>query len=151
LAWVDGVLREFAGWSCAKTSPVQLFWHSFDLAVTRFSGHRAPPLTGVDGVTAEAYSHEVISFGFWPGDETTPLAAFYSYTAPEPDTLTDHELSEGAQWVDTGNGHMARLPYADIRSAPDPRTSLLRFLQSAYEAGTDAAGWPAAEFAIHRE
>jgi Family of unknown function (DUF5996) len=71
LAWADSVLDEFAGWFCGKSSPVHLFWHSFDLAVTRFSGARAPIRPGADPITAEAYSHEVISFGFWPGDANT--------------------------------------------------------------------------------
>src|SRR4051812_2913888 len=92
LDWIDTVFEEFAGWSCAKTSPVQLFWHSFDLAVTRFSGRRAPPMPSADPVTREAYSHEVVSFGFWPGDKQVRFPAFYSYTAPEPDGLRDEPL-----------------------------------------------------------
>jgi hypothetical protein len=78
LDWVDSVLEEFSGWYCGKQSPVHLFWHGFDLAVTRFSGRRAPHRAGADPVTAEAYSHEVISFGFWAGDDTTREPAFYS-------------------------------------------------------------------------
>jgi hypothetical protein len=80
LRWSDRVLQEFAGWFSGKTSPVHFFWHGFDLAVTRFSGRRAPEMPNADTVTREAYSHEVISFGFWPGDEKIRLAAFYSYT-----------------------------------------------------------------------
>jgi hypothetical protein len=145
LSWIDWVFREFAGWYCGKTSPVHVFWHSFDLALTRFSGRRAPASPGADAVTAEAYTHEVISFGFWAGDQNTPYPAFYSYTAPEPDGLAEHELAAGARWTDTGAGRLAVLPYDDVRAAADPRQALLGFLESAYEAGTAAAGWPADE------
>ena len=87
LDWSDSVLEEFSGWFNGKTSPVHFFWHGFDLAVTRFSG-RPSGNSSNDPVTREAYSHEVISFGFWPGDDTTISdAAYYSYTAPEPPGL----------------------------------------------------------------
>jgi hypothetical protein len=145
LSWTDWVFREFAGWYCGKASPVHVFWHSLDLAHTRFSGRRAPAHPGADPVTEEAYSHEAISFGFWPGDENTPYPAFYSYTAPEPDGLTAHDLAGGASWIDSGNGHLGVLPYDEIRTAADPREALLAFLQSGYDAGTTAAGWPADE------
>ena len=92
LVQVDQIFKEFAGRFNGKTSPVQLYWHSFDLAVTRFSGRRAPEREGADTVTREAYSHEVISFGFWPGDENVRAPAFYSYTAPEPEGLTEQPL-----------------------------------------------------------
>ena len=82
LDWADTVLEEFSGWSCGKQSPVHLFWHGFDLAVTRFSGRRAPPRDGADPVTVEAYSHEVISFGFWAGDDTMREPAFYLIPLP---------------------------------------------------------------------
>jgi hypothetical protein len=143
LEWVDGVLAEFAGWFCGKQSPVHLFWHSLDLALTRFSGRKAPPLDGVDSVTREAYSEEVISFGFWAGDDNLGYPAFYSYTAPEPPGLRDAPLRpEAAQWVDGATGGtLALLPYDAVRSAPDPRATLLSFLQSAYEGGAGAAGW----------
>jgi len=142
LSWVDWVFREFSGWFCGKTSPVHLFWHSFDLALTRFSGKAAPPAPGADAVTREAYSREAISFGFWPGDVSTPLPAFYSYTAPEPARLTDAPLASGAEWADTGTGSLALLPYETVRTSADPRATLLAFLQSSYEAGAHAAGWP---------
>ena len=82
------VFEEFSGWFSGKTSPVHLFWHSLDLAVTRFSGRPAPP-RDADAVTREAYSHELISFGFWPGDDALGDAAYYSYTSPEPAGLRD--------------------------------------------------------------
>jgi uncharacterized protein DUF5996 len=139
----DEVLGRLAGDFTGKASPVQLFWHSFDLAHARFSGRRAPAGSGVDPVSAEAYSHEVIAFGWWPGDErTTPFPAFYSYTAPEPAGLTDHPLEPTeAAWADTGNGSLALLPYDAVRAAPDPAEALLRFYRSAYRAGATAAGW----------
>jgi Family of unknown function (DUF5996) len=142
LEWIDDVFSEFAGWFCGKQSPVHLFWHSFDLALTRFSGARAAAAEGVDGVTREAYSHDAISFGFWPGDAQTRSAAFYSYTAPEPETLTTEPLEpEAASWQTVPNGHLALLPYDVVRDAGDPRSMLLAFLESAYQAGSRAAGW----------
>ena len=140
LTWVDRVFQEFSGRFNGKASPVHLFWHGLDLAVTRFSSRRAPEREGADKVTREAYSHEVISFGFWPGDRNTPRPAFYSYTAPEPDGLTGQPLSpEAAFWAPEGG--MALLMYDDVRKADSPKTTLLEFMQSAYEAGASTAGW----------
>jgi hypothetical protein len=148
LGWVDGVLDEFSGWFCGKQSPVHLFWHGLDLAYTRFSGRRAPPRDDADAVTREAYSHEVISFGFWPGDDNVPDPSFYSYTAPEPRDLREHLLYPAdARWVEGPTGSLALLPYDAIRTAADPRNQLLAFLQSAYEAGVEAAGWDADDLA----
>src|SRR5215210_2862241 len=147
LRWNQAVFGEFAGWFCGKTSPVHLFWHSLDLAVARFSGRRAPARPDADPVTAEAYSHELISFGFWAGDSATPFPAYYSYTAPEPPGLADCVLKPGtAAWQPvSGDSHLAILPYEDVRSAAEPWTTLLEFLQSAYEAGATSAGWDVAE------
>jgi Family of unknown function (DUF5996) len=135
LDWSDSVFEEFSG----KTSPVHLFWHSLDLAVTRFSG-RPAPLLDADPVTREAYTHEVISFGFWAGDDRVGDAAYYSYTAPEPQGLRDQPLT-GGEWIEFGTGSLAVLPYETVRTARDPRTTLLAFCQSAYEAGARLAGW----------
>ena len=143
LDWSDRVFEEFSGWFKGKTSPVHLFWHGLDLAVTRFSGRDAPPMD-VDPVTREAYSSEVISFGFWPGDDNGD-AAYYSYTAPEPDGLREQPLV-GGEWTDTGNGSLAVLPHEAVRTAADSRTTLLAFLQSAYEAGARTAGWDTSDF-----
>ena len=146
LDWSDSVFDEFAGWFCGKTSPVHLFWHSFDLAFSRYVGRAAPVAPGLDTVTREAYSHEVIAFGFWAGDDQIPEPAFYSYTSPEPDDLRDRSLEPAeAQWTQRGDGSLALLPYEAVRTAPDPRATLLAFLDSAYEAGARASGWPAAE------
>jgi hypothetical protein len=143
LRWIDWTLQEFAGWFCGKTSPVHLFWHGFDLAVTRFSGARAPENTNADPVSREAYSHEVISFGFWPGDQKVRVPAFYSYTAPEPADLAAQPLRpEEASWQQPfGQGHLALLAYDAVRTSDDPRQTLLDFLQSAYDAGATLAGW----------
>src|SRR5918998_2184730 len=143
LLWADRVFKEFAGRFNGKTSPVQLYWHGFDLAVTRFSGRRAPQREGK--VEREAYSHEVISFGFWPGDKNVRSPAFYSYTAPEPEGLTDQPLGpEAAFWAPEGG--MALLMYDDMRKADSPRDVLLEFLESAYQAGAKTAGWDIEEF-----
>ena len=148
LGWVDGVLEEFSGWFCGKQSPVHLFWHGLDLAYTRFSGRPAPPREDADGVTREAYSHEVISFGFWAGDDSVPESSFYSYTAPEPPGLTRSTLyPASARWREGPTGSLALLSHDDVRTAADPRARLLAFLQSSYEAGVEAAGWDAAALA----
>jgi hypothetical protein len=143
LMWTADVLEEFAGWFCGKQSPVQVFWHSFDLAYARFSGRRAPEQPEADLVTQEAYSHELIPFGFWAGSEIVREAAFYSYTAPEPAALIEQALQpDTATWIEMGNGHLAVLPYEDVRRSEDPRSVLISFFQSAYEAGARTADWP---------
>lgn len=142
------VLTGFAAGFVGKASPVQLFWHSFDLAHTRFSGRRAPEIPGADPVTAEAYSHEVVSFGFWAGDDRIPDAAFYSYTAPEPPGLAERPLAPAAaRWQTGPTGSLALLMYADARAEPDPGAALRTFLDTAYAAGADAAGWDVADLA----
>ena len=144
LDWSDTVLEEFSGWFNGKTSPVHLFWHGLDLAVTRFSGRPAAPLAA-DPVNQEAYSHEVISFGFWAGDDTVGDATYYSYTAPEPEGLRNEPLSAGS-WIEYGAGSLAVLPYEAVRSSSDPRRTLLAFCQSAYEAGARLARWDISSF-----
>jgi hypothetical protein len=149
LAATEHVLSRFAAGFNGKASPIQLFWHSFDLAYGRYSGRPAPVAEGTDPVTAEAYSHEVIAFGFWPGDERrTPYPAFYSYTAPEPDGLRDEPLAPAeAEWQDTGSGSLAVLAYDAIRASADPGQTLLDFYESAYRAGARRAGWDTVAFA----
>ena len=145
LDWSDGVFEEFSGWFNGKTSPVHLFWHGLDLAVTRFSGRPAPPIETADAVTREAYSQEVISFGFWAGDDNVTDSSYYSYTSPEPAGLRDQPLPAG-DWVESGSGSLAILPYDLVRTARDPRETLLAFLQGAYEAGARLAGWDTSDF-----
>jgi len=125
-----------------KSSPVHLFWHSFDLALTRFSGRRAPEMPGADRVTREAYSHEVISFGFWTGDAAVPAPAFYSYTAPEPAGLALAPLDPpAATWAPRNGSHLALLMYDDVRTSASPKAAVLAFFESAYQAGAAVAGW----------
>jgi Family of unknown function (DUF5996) len=104
---------------------------------------------GTNTVDAEAYSHEVIAFGFWPGDKArTPFPAFYSYTAPEPEGLKDQPLRPAdAAWQDTGSGSLAVLRYDAVREAADPASALLTFYESAYQAGARTTGWKHERFA----
>jgi Family of unknown function (DUF5996) len=151
LLHTDATLARFRSRFNGKASPTHLFWHGFDLAHARYSGRRAPPREGVDAVTAEAYSHEVIAFGWWPGDDrATPYPAYYSYTAPEPAGLREQRLAPGAQWQDVGGGSLAVLPYDAVRATADPPATLLEFFESAYRAGASAAGWDTAAFATGR-
>jgi hypothetical protein len=144
LDWSGAVLDEFSGWFCGKTSPVQLFWHSLDLAMSRYSGRPAPPIEA-DPVTREAYTHEVIAFGFWAGDDNIGDATYYSYTSPEPEGLRDEQLPVG-EWTAFGAGSLAVVPYETVRTAADPRATLLSFCEGAYEAGARRAGWDIAAF-----
>jgi uncharacterized protein DUF5996 len=147
LVAVDDVMEEFRGRFIGKSTPVHLFWHSFDLALTRFSGKRVTPREGAGMVEREAYSHEVISFGFWFGDDKVPAPAFYSYTAPEPAGLAGEPLQpDAASWQEANGSHMALLMYDDVRMAEDPRAAALTFLESAYQAGAKAAGWDTEEY-----
>ena len=148
LGEVAQLLEEFAGRSHVKTSPVHHFWHTFDIALTRFSDRRADLPAAADPVTREAYSHEVISFGFWFGDTTVQEPAFYSYTAPEPDGLADQPLQPAtARWTEARGSHLALLTYADARATPDPRATVLAFYESAYQAGARLAGWDVEQLA----
>ena len=140
LVQADRVFEEFRARFIGKCSPVHFFWGSFDLAVTRFSGRRAPEREGADSITREAYSHEVISHGFWPGSGNIQEAAFYSYTAPEPTGLPQAKVRpEGAFYNPETGGFI--LPYDVVRQAASPDETLLEFLQSTYEAGANLAKW----------
>lgn len=142
LVQVDRIFKTFAGRFCGKSSPVHLYWHSFDLAVTRFSGQLAPEREGADPVTQEGYSHELISFGFWAGDANIRAPAFYSYTSPEPPGLADQPLEpDAAYWNVTNGSSMALLMYDDMRKLDDPRQAVLDFLENAYQAGASLANW----------
>jgi hypothetical protein len=140
LVQVDRVFREFRARFTGKNSPVHFFWGSFDLAVTRFSGRRAPEREGADSITREAYSHEVISHGFWPGSGNIQYPAFYSYTAPEPPGLPQAQVRPAATFYNPETGGFV-LPYDEVRLAQNPDEALMEFLQSTYEAGANLANW----------
>ncbi|MEM9707372.1 MAG: DUF5996 family protein [Pseudomonadota bacterium] len=128
-----------------KQTPVQLYWHSFDLVVTRFSG-RAHPLDGGTQSDREAYSHEVISVGFWPGDDTFPEAAFYGYAYPEPVGMNSAPLKPSeAFWAEKNGGAMAILKYDDARNSANPSHAILSFLESLYEGAAKKAEWSISE------
>jgi hypothetical protein len=136
------VLEEFAARFSGKVSPVHHFWHTFDIAHTRFADRHIDQPPTADPVTCEAYAREMISFGFWFGDPSFPEPAFYSYTAPEPTGLADQPLEPEAAWWDPrGSSHLAVLRYDDARATLDPRATVLEFYESAYQAGARLAGW----------
>jgi len=137
---IDVVFKEFRSRFVGKNSPVHFFWGSFDIAVTRFSGKRAPERQGADPITREAYSHEVISAGWWPGGGDIKSAAFYCYAAPEPAGLPESKIRpEKAFYHPTLKEFL--LMYDDVRKSPSPRVALLDFMQSTYEVGANLAGW----------
>ncbi len=139
------VMERFRTGFVGKVSPVHLFWGSFDLAVTRFSGRRAPLHPGgfpglPDAVTREAYSHEVSSAGFWPGGNGVEEAMVYAYAYPTPEGFASAPVEpEAARW-DEALGEFV-LPYEAVRRAPDPEAALMAFLQTTYEAAAEAGGW----------
>jgi len=141
---VDAVLKEFRGGFIGKASPVHFFWGSFDLCVTRLSGRRAPPMPKADKITQEAYSHEVSSVGWWPGDATTPYPAFYAYASPEPADYGKAAVRPAAASYDSDAAQF-RLKYDDVRVANSPREALLEFCRSTYEAAADLGHWSRAE------
>ncbi len=134
------VFEGFRGKFIGKCSPVHFFWGSFDLACTRFSGRRAPQRPGADAVTREAYSHEVISAGFWPGGGAITEAAFYAYAAPEPEGFALSQVAP-AQAVYNTELHEFLLPYEAVRTSPSPEKALESFLESTYAAGARLARW----------
>jgi hypothetical protein len=143
------LLEEFRGEFIGKTSPVHFFWGAFDLAVTRFSGRPAPVHPGgiphvADRVMREAYSHEVSSAGFWPGDDRLDEAAFYAYAYPEPPGFGQAPLKPGAARYDPKLGEFV-LPYAAVRRAADPAAEVRAFLASTYAAAADLARWDRAQ------
>jgi Family of unknown function (DUF5996) len=144
LVTCDNIFKEFRAGFIGKASPVHFFWGSFDLAATRFSGRRAPARPGADPITREAYSHEVISSGFWPGGGDVKGPAFYSYAAPEPAGFGDQPVKPARAFYDK-NLKEFLLMYDDLRLSDSPRTALLEFLQSTYEAGANLAKWNRAE------
>ena len=139
LVQANKVFEEFRARFIGKCSPVHFFWGSFDLAVTRFSGRPAPERAGADSITREAYSHEVISHGFWPGGGAVQ-AAFYSYTAPAPVGLDKASIRPPEAFYSQEMSEFL-LMYDDMRKADSPDAALMDFLQSTYEAGANLAKW----------
>jgi len=140
LSWVDQVLKEFRAGFLGKVSPVHFFWGSFDLAVTRFSGRRAPDRPGADAMTREAYSHEVSSAGFWPGGGDIAGPAFYSYAAPEPPGFAERKVRPQAAFYHPQLKEFL-LMYDDVRTAGSPKAALMEFLQSTYSTAADGGEW----------
>jgi hypothetical protein len=137
---VDAIFKEFRSHFIGKVSPVHFFWGSFDLAVTRFSGRRAPERPGADPITREAYSHEVSSVGFWPGGNGIDGPAFYSYAAPTPEGFGERSVRPAPAFFHKQLGEFL-LMYDDVRTAVDPADALLEFCQSTYEAAADLGKW----------
>ena len=127
-----------------KCSPVHFFWGSFDLAVTRFSGRRAPERPGADAVTKESYSHEVISHGFWPGSGSMTEPAFYAYAAPEPSGFKSAAVQPPSAFYSTDLSEFF-LPYEAVRRSASPDADLMAFLDTTYSAAADLAQWNRAE------
>ena len=136
----DEVFKEFRAAFIGKASPVHFFWGSFDLATTRFSGRRAPQRQGADSITREAYSHEGISAGFWPGGGDIKGAAFYAYAAPEPAEFAQHLVRPTKAFYQPQLKEFL-LMYDDVRRAASPRETLLAFMQSTYDAAADLGKW----------
>ena len=134
------VLERFRCRFVGKCSPVHFFWGSFDLAVTRFSGRRAPARPGADAITREAYSHEVISHGFWPGGGAVADAAFYAYAAPEPDGFRTAAIRPAAATYRTDLGEFI-LPYDAVRTSARPEETLTAFVESTYDEASRLAQW----------
>jgi len=139
LSHADRILKRFSTNFYGKISPVHFFWGSFDLAVTRFNGRAAPPRPATDAIQAEAYSHECISAGFWPGNGGYGKAAFYTYAAPVPQGLSASMLP-GLGGFNKDLGEFL-LNYDDVRRAPDPEGVVLKFLMETYDAAAACCGW----------
>ncbi len=143
----DAVFQQFRARFLGKCSPVHFFWGSFDLAVTRFSGRRAPERPGADAITREAYSHEVISAGWWPGGQGVADPAFYAYAAPAPEGLAQQQVRpEAACWHPQLQEFI--LMYDEVREAENPEQVVMEFLQSTYEAAAELAHWNRQELEV---
>jgi len=150
LLQADRVFKQFRSEFCGKCSPVHFFWGSFDLAVTRFSGRRAPKHPGgiphlPDAVTREAYSHEVSSLGFWPGNEMMPEPIFYSYAYPAPDGFAEATVRPSFASFNAQLKEFV-LPYDQMRQTESPDAALLEFAHSTYDAASTLASWDRADF-----
>ncbi len=140
LVQAEKAFRAFGTGFLGKVSPVHFFWGSFDLAVTRFSGRVAPPRPGVDSIQREAYSHEVISAGFWPGNGGYGRAAFYCYAAPVPEGLSEAGIRPEAAGWDKALGEFL-FPYESVVAESSPEGAVMEFLETSYAAAADAAKW----------
>jgi hypothetical protein len=145
LAQSDRVFKDFRSRFCGKCSPVHFFWGSFDLAVTRFSGRLAPPHPGgiphlPDAITREAYSQEVSSLGFWPGNAAMPTPIFYSYAYPEPKGFSEAKIKPPSAAYNSQVKEFV-LPYDAVRTAKSPDETLLAFAQSTYDAASTLGAW----------
>ena len=147
MAFTDSVFREFSGRYYGKTSPVQIFWHHLDMAVTRFSGKKLPPMPDeASKLEKDAYSHEVISMGYWGGDDNLQEPAYYAYAYPSPEGLDSENLEPSyALWQDANGSPMAIMQYHKLIEENNPREVLLQFLESCYQAAGKRGGWPMEE------
>jgi hypothetical protein len=144
---VDSVFEEFRGKFIGKSTPPHLFWHHFDLAVTRFSGKKAPERKGANIVEREAYSHEVLSFGFWAGDSNVREPAFYAYAYPMPEGLYNEPVKPTKAFWNREAG-MALYMYNDMRKEVDTKHAIMDFLESVYTAGVKRAKWDVEAFRL---
>ena len=150
LTWVDEVFNKFGGQFYGKTSPVQLFWHHMDLALTRFSGPRAPRTSIIaKQSTKDACSHELISFGFWPGDDNVRSPAFYSYSCPLlTEVCSEVLMPAAAKWNDLSGSLTALLMYSDLLVEKTPAEALLAFLESSYRASAKLLNWAISDLKV---
>ncbi|WP_048065279.1 DUF5996 family protein [Methanosarcina acetivorans] len=147
LVQVNSIFQVFRGWFTGKSSPVHFFWHHADLALTLFSGRSAPVREGANPVEREASSHELISYGFWAGDQNVREPAFYAYMHPQPAGFMDELLSpKEAFW--SPEAGLALLMYGDVRKAESPEKAVLDFLESVYQAGVKRAKWDIEAFRL---
>ncbi len=148
MLWVAGVFEAFSGRSFAKTSPVHLFPHHMDMALTRFSGRRLPELAEGEGAGVE-YEHEIVNFGFWMGDDNVPHPSFYAYAWPSPDGVAEAPLlPASARWDVSGPRPMALLSWEDVRQSGNPRQAVLDFLDSSFRAMATSPGWDLEALAV---
>jgi Family of unknown function (DUF5996) len=149
LASSSDVFHDFRALFIGKSSPVHFFWGSFDLALTRFSGRRAPAKPGADRITREAYSHEVSSVGFWPGSGNVKEPSYYSYASPEPTGFSEYHVAPPPASYRKDMGEYL-LPYEAVRTSAYPTTTLFQFCQTTYEAAAENAKWPRADLERER-
>ncbi|WP_425236117.1 DUF5996 family protein [Ulvibacterium sp.] len=150
MRWNHAVFQEFSGRFYGKTCPVHIYWHHMDLTVTRVSDKKLPPMDKSARILErDTYSHEQISFGFWAGDDNMSEPMYYAYTYPSPEGLDEEPLSpDAAHWVDSNGSPMALLRYETVRNSENPRTTVLDFLESAYQAGAKRAKWNVTELTV---